>query len=200
MKLREHPRSSEFSAWLAKQMSNATTFSGEFYRVAGPRHTTAKDIVSGIGAYKTGGRWNPPGVMNLVYLSVESETALREANEHFRYHGLPVWKGMPRVVVAVRAALDAVLDLTTAAAASSLPEPLQSLLAEDWRAIMVRGDEATSQAIGRAAYQAGVQALLVPSKPDPNGVNLLVFPEHLAKKSQLEVLNPDDLDKLGKTS
>jgi RES domain-containing protein len=200
VKLREHPRSTELSAWFAEQVSNAKPLSGEFYRVAGPRHTTAMDIISGMGAFIGGGRWNPPGVMNVVYLSVESETAMREANEHFRYHNLPIWTGMPRIVVAIRAALEAVLDLTSIAAAGLLPESMQSLLAEDWRAIMGRGDVATTQAMGRAAHQAGVQALLVPSKPDPNGINLLVFPERLTQKSRLEVLNAGALDKLGRAS
>jgi RES domain-containing protein len=200
VKLREHPRSPEFLAFFTEQSSNAKPLSGEFYRVAGPRHTTAKDIISGIGAYIAGGRWNPPEVMNVVYLSRDSETALREANEHFRYFNLPVWQGMPRVVVAVRADIESVLDLTTTEAARILPESMKSLLAEDWRAIMDRGDESTTQAIGRIAYQAGIQAILVPSKPDPNGINLLAFPGLLTRKLQLEVLNADALDKLGRVS
>jgi RES domain-containing protein len=136
--------------------------------------------------------------MNVVYLSEQPETALREANEHFRYHNLPLWHGMPRVIVAVRAVLDVVLDLTASEIAGSLPEPMATFLAEDWRAIMNRGDEATAQAMGRAARAAALQGLRVPSKPDPTGINLLVFPDALTEKSRLEVLNADDLDKLGR--
>jgi RES domain-containing protein len=198
--LREHPRSGEFSVWFAKQKSHAKPLLGEYYRVAGPRYTTAKEIISGTGAFIAGGRWNPPDVMNVVYVSDESETALREANEHFRYHNLPVWTGMPRVIVAVRATLGAVLDFTADEVAAALPEPMNSLLAEDWRAIMSRGNEATTQAMGRAAFGAGLEGLLVPSKPDATHVNLMVFPRCFAKSSKLEVLNADELDKLGRPS
>ena len=136
--------------------------------------------------------------MRVVYLSELPETALREANEHLRYHNLPLSKGTPKVVVAIQADLETVLDLTTGQVSNELPETMKTLLAEDWRAIMSRGEEATTQALGRAAFQAGIQALRVSSKPDPTGVNLLVFPELLTKKTKLEVLNADELDKLGR--
>ncbi len=174
--------------------------SGEYYRVAGPRHTTAKDIVSGIGAYRAGGRWNPLKIMKVVYLSREPETALREANEHFRYYRLPISKSFPKVVVAIRIELESILNLTRPAIAKTLPEPMKTLLAEDWRAIMARKEEALTQAIGRVAFEAGFQGLLVPSKLDKRGVNLLVFPERLTNKSTMEVINARELDKLGKPS
>ncbi len=42
--------------------------------------------------------------------------------------------------------------------------------------------------------------MLVPSKTDPNGINLLVFPDSLGKTNKLAVLNHDVLDKLGRPS
>jgi RES domain-containing protein len=198
MKLREHPRSNEFAAWMAGQRANLKPVAGEFYRVAGPAHTTAKELVAGVGAYLAGGRWNPLEVMNVVYLSEDSETALREANEHFRYHRLPIWTGMPRVIVAVRVEIDAMLDLTDPAVAKTLPEPMKSLLAEVWQAIIARGEESSGQAIGRLAYHAKVKALRLPSKPDPHGVNLAIFPQLLTKLDKLEVLNAGELDRIGR--
>ena len=198
MKQREHPRFAEFAAWCAKHASKAKPLTGEFYRVAGPRHTTAKAIVSGIGAFAGGGRWNSPGVMRIVYTSVEPETALREANEHFRYGNMPISKGLPKVIVAFAVTLERVLDFTDATLASVMPESMSSLLAEDWRALMARGEMSSSQAMGRAAFEAGLQGLIVPSKPDPTGVNLLIFPERLTRKCRLKVLNAAELDKLGK--
>jgi RES domain-containing protein len=176
VKLKAHPRYNVFEEWFSAHAGRATRVDGRYYRVAGPRHTTAKEIVQGVGAYVAGGRWNPPEVMNVVYLSVEPETAVREANEHRRHFHLPLWEGMPKVIVAVEVAVDAVIDLTDGAVAADLPEPLTNLLAEDWRAVMARGDEATTQALGRAAFDAKLQGLIVPSKPDSGGVNLLVFP------------------------
>ena len=155
-------------------------------------------IVSGEGGLYGGGRWNSSGAMKIVYLSAAPETALREANEHFRARNLPVSNGFPKVVVSVAVKLERILDFTDPAVVGLMPEAPASLLAEDWRALMARGEESASQAIGRAIFKAGLQGLLVPSKPEPNGINLLVFPDHLTKKCRLEVLNAAELDKLGK--
>ena len=198
MKLRAHPRYSQFKAWFIERAADTIAVAGEFYRVAGPGHTTADEIVEGMGAFKGGGRWNPPRVMNVVYLSREPETAMHEANEHRRYYGLPVWGAMPKVTVAVRVEADSILDLTNPAISADLPEPMANLLSEDWRAIMERAEEPTTQAMGRAAFKAGLKGLMVASKPDPAGVNLVVFPDVLVGKDVLEVLNPQALKKRGK--
>ena len=156
MKLKAHPRYSGFKTWFAGHAGNAIAIADQFFRVAGPRHTTAAEIVEGVGAFKGGGRWNSPRVMNVVYVSRAPETAMFEANEHRRYYGLPVWEGMPKVTVAVRVETDSVLDLTDPAISGDLPEAMANLLAEDWRAVMERGEEPTTQAMGRAAFKAGL--------------------------------------------
>lgn len=196
--MKQHPRYAEFAAWCTIQACKAKPLVGEYFRAAGPRHTTAIDIVSGVGGLKSGGRWNSKGFTKIVYLSVAPETALREANETFRYRNLSVSKGLPKVVVTVAVKLERVLDFTDATLASLLPEMMPSLLATDWRALMARGEESASQAMGRAAYNAGLQGLIVPSKPDPTGVNLLIFPERLTRQCRLRVLNAAELDNLGK--
>ncbi len=56
-------------------------FEGIVYRAHDPRW--AFSPLSGDGAKKTGGRFNPPGLAAL-YLSLEAITALKEAT-----HGLP---------------------------------------------------------------------------------------------------------------
>src|SRR5687767_8840963 len=118
MKLKAHPRFGALRAWFDGNKRFCVDVAGEFYRVAGPRYTTAADIVKGVGAFMGGGRWNPPGVMNVVYLSREPETALHEANEHRRHYRLPLWPDMPKVVVAVRVEAEIILDLTDAAVTS----------------------------------------------------------------------------------
>jgi hypothetical protein len=64
--------------------------------------------------------------------------------------------------------------------------------------MMAKNAEPASQAVGWAAFAAGFQGVKIPSRPDSTGTNLLVFPELLAKGNQLEVLNADELDKLGR--
>lgn len=198
MARRPHPRSTALFKWMAGRKRGARAVDAEFYRVAGPRYTTADEIVSGMGAYFAGGRWNPVEEMKAVYLSREPETAMTESLEHFRYHRLPISQALPKVLVAVAVRLDRLLDLNDPAVADGLPIPLTELLSEDWRAVMAGQKEPGPQAVGRAAFASGIQALAVPSKPAPGGVNLLAFPENLTRRCRLEVLNAKDLEKLGK--
>jgi RES domain-containing protein len=151
-----------------------------------------------MGAYYAGGRWNPVDEMKVVYLSREPETGLTESLEHFRYHGLPISQALPKVLVAVALRVDRLLDPTDPSVVDGLPIPMAELLAEDWRAVMASRKEAGPQAMGWAAFAAGIQAVAVPSKPAPGGVNLLVFPENLTRRCRLEVLDPKVLEKLGK--
>lgn len=77
--------------------------------------------------------------------------------------------------------------------------PISSALPKVMVAVRVKIDmESASQALGWAAYAAGFQGLRVPSKADPKGANVLVFPQNLTRRCRLEVMNADDLDKLGK--
>ena len=46
MKLKQHPRSTDFLKWFTKNKKLAGTLSAVYFRVAGPRHTTATEIVS----------------------------------------------------------------------------------------------------------------------------------------------------------
>src|SRR5262249_8023032 len=136
MPRRPHPRFATLLKWLSRQRHLAMAVNGEFYRVAGPRYTTANDIVCGRGGFIAGGRWHPIGGMKGVYLSQEPETAMTEALEHFRYHLLPISQALPKVMVAVAVRIDRVLDLTDPAVATGLPIPMPELMAEDWRALM----------------------------------------------------------------
>ena len=198
MNLRAHPRYREFKAWFLAHAHEATRVADVFYRIAGPRYTTPADITSGIGAQKAGGRWNPPGLMKVVYLSRTPETALFEANEHARYYGLPLCESMPKVAVSVRVDVDKILDLANPTFHTTLPEPVANVMAEDWREVMQRKKEPIAQAIGRAVYKAGLNGVIVPSKPHPSGINLVLFPAGFTADCSLEVLNPAALEKLGK--
>ncbi len=198
MRLNPHPRYGVFSRWFADHRLDAAPIADVYYRAAGPEHATAEKIVSGIGANITGGRWNPPDVSEVVYASSAPETATAESLEHYRYYHIPVWEGLPKVMIAIRVELSLVMNLTDAAIAADFPEVMATLMAEDWRQVMRDGDEATSQAVGRAAFESGLQGLLVPSKPVPAGANLLVFPRNLNADSKLAVIHPDWLDNPGK--
>jgi RES domain-containing protein len=183
---------------MKSQQEMACPLDAVVFREAGPLHTTAEDIVSGIGSKLSGGRWNPKGNMHVVYTSFDPITASAESVSHFRYYGLPLVKGYPKVTVCVQVKLSNLLDLTTLPLKDLLPVEMKLVLEEDWREIMRQGKESTSQALGRVAYQAKIQGLIVPSNAFPGGKNLLVFRDNLSPEDELRVLDPEKLDKLGK--
>jgi hypothetical protein len=59
---------------------------------------------------------------------------------------------------------------------------------EDWRRMNASGKEALTQAIGRAAFEAGFEGFIVPSAQDKRGQNLAVFQEKLLPGSGLQEL------------
>lgn len=136
--------------------------------------------------------------MRVVYLSRSPETAVTESLAHFRYYNLPMADALPKVIISVEVSLKKVIDLMDAKLKGFVPDAMAHALAEDWRAFNSKGEESTSQAIGWAAFASGLHGIIVPSKPVPGGVNLLVFPEVLTKACRLVLQNEDALDRLGK--
>lgn len=181
-----HPYHEQIAAELQSFMGRVTDWSGEVYRSATPRYCRSNDMVSGLGSAKMGGRWNPPGDLQTVYASLDPETAMAESLATFRYYGWALYEAMPRVFRALEVRLSAVLDL------EDLPQPisgrLEAALAEDWRVLQASGQESLSQAIGHAAFEAGLEGLLVPSHARPGRTNLVAFIQNLQTTSSLRVL------------
>jgi RES domain-containing protein len=173
---------------MSKHAGLAAPWSGEVYRSATPRYARLRDIVSGAGSCKAGGRWNPPGSFPTIYASLEPEAAMSESLATFRYYGWALYDAMPRVFRALEAHLVRVLDLRR----PDLPPFLASWLAEsqreDWRALQRSGKETASPAIGRAAFSAGLEGLLVPSYASAGKTNLVAFPGNFASESSIRVI------------
>jgi RES domain-containing protein len=129
-----------------------------------------------------------------VYASLEIATATEEALAHHRYFGFPEETALPRVMVAIRTNLQRVLNLADPKPRRSLGVNRGRLVGEDWRALNTRGREALTQAVGRLAWEAGWEGLLVPSSADAGGVNLVVFPGNVVPPdSYLLIVNRDQL-------
>lgn len=189
-----HADSDRLARAVAKCVGLAVPWSGTLYRSASPRYANKDDLTTGAGSKATGARWNPPDSFRAVYASVEVETALDEVLAHFRHYGLPIAKAMPRVIVSLEATLQRVLDFSDGATRRALGVSEQRLLSEPWREVQKKGKEALTQAVGRLAYGAGVEALLVPSAARKGGHNLVIFPANLdAPGSWLKIINRDDL-------
>ena len=193
---------SDFDRLLAvvlRLKTDAVSWQGHAYRVVGPRYLSPADIISGIGAMKGGGRWNPVGLFRTVYASLTPEAATAEALAHNRHYGIPDYQQLPRVLVSLEVSLAQVLDLTDAHVRRRVKTSLVRMMAEDWRAAQDAGQEALTQAIGRAAFEAGYEGMLVPSRSVRSAVNIALFVEQLKPTSRLDVLNPDVLLRLSGT-
>ena len=147
----------------------------------------SRDLLSGEGVRRHGGRWNPSGLFAAVYASLSPETALAEALGRFREYGVSVAEAMPRVLTALEIEIEALADLTSPAARQALRVSRRRMRREDWRRAMEEEREAITQAIGRAAFERGLEGLLVFSAPDPAGRNLVLFPARLRPGSRLRV-------------
>ena len=166
----------------------AAPWSGEVYRSATPRYARAADIVTGLGSGKLGGRWNPPGGFATVYASLQPEAAMSESLAAFRYYGWALHDAMPRLFRSLAVSLVLVLDLRQPALAPELAGWMERIRHEDWRALQQAGREPASQMLGRAAFAAGLEGLLVPSFAAADTTNLVAFPGNFAAASSIRVI------------
>ncbi len=118
---------------------------------------------------------------------------MAEALQTFRYYGWEISGAMPRVFVSVRCSFQALLDLTDGSIRQRLGVSLQRMIHEDWRQTNVAGRQAITQRIGRCAFEAGLEGILVPSAVDATGKNIVWFPSNLLPASEVAVQNADQL-------
>ena len=133
--------------------------------------------LSSIGSLEKGGRYNPPGVFEALYLSEDPVTALQEV-QIVRVTDAALFgvKSSPRILLSVELTLQAVLDVTPPKVQTKLGTNLQEMTAS-WLAQNASGKEAATQQLGRAAFEhGGIEALVVPSAQDPRRTNMDSIP------------------------
>ncbi|MEE9394709.1 MAG: RES family NAD+ phosphorylase [Planctomycetota bacterium] len=185
-----HPRFNTLKSTLNKLCNERrlSRWHGVLYRFSSPDWASPKDLINGGGGYKYASRWLLPYVANAVFASTEASTALEESLAGTRRLGFPDWKAMPKLVVAIRVKLTSVLDLTQGRIRQRLRLSEGTIQDTDWDGISKHGGEAITQALGRAAFECGLEGILTPSAAWPGGVNLVVFPDNLETKSYLAPL------------
>ena len=142
-------------------------YSGKLYRALNPVY--ARTPLSGEGARRYGGRFNPRGVAAL-YCSLSIMTAIREANQ--------VGSLQPTTLVSYDAAIETVFDSTDANALQAEGYEQTLLSAGSWRDEMEAKGEARTQAFARALIGKGYQGLLVRSfapGASENDINLVLW-------------------------
>ena len=174
-------------------LPKAVEFDDVIYRSCGVRYANEKDFTSGDGAAFVGGRWNPRGVL-AVYGSLDVLTATKEGYQNLAKAGFKGKRIKPRVMAGATVKAKRLLDLTDANIRRKLGFALNELMDEDWQGIQNGGQESWTQAIGRGCRDAGFEGLIVPSARDrPQGKNLVIFPDKLAKGSSCKVIAKNDL-------
>jgi RES domain-containing protein len=161
------------------------------FRCTEPTYATEGDLLTGEGSRINGGRWNPPSSFSTVCAAFSDATALSEAKANHLYYGLDPADALPRVIVAVNVKLAEVLDLTDGMIRKTLGVSATKMRDDDWRALNRRGVESLTQAIGRAACQSSLEALIVPACD--GGKNLVWFPDNLRGASKATIRNAHKL-------
>ncbi len=177
---------------IASLYADANGFDGVLVRNVGAKYASKNNFYSGTGAARTGGRWNRKG-LEAIYTSLDVETATLEAYQDFIYRGFPLTTITPRVTAGAKVTLGKVLDLTNSKTLKKIGFTTKELIGENWRALQKAGEESWTQAIGRGAYHAKFEGLLVPSARKEGASNLVILPRRLTKTSKIEILGADQL-------
>lgn len=142
-------------------------FAGTLYRALNPLY--AREPLSGEGASRFGGRFNPRGTPAL-YLTFAISTAIREANQ--------VGDLQPTTIVAYRAQLTNLFDSRDTAALAAHGLTPDALADPGWREAMRDRKNALTQAFALRLIAAGHPGLVVRSfarGAGPDDLNLVLW-------------------------
>jgi RES domain-containing protein len=138
------------------------------YRALNP--VWVSDPLSGEGARRHGGRFNPKG-MAALYATLDPVTAVREVSQI----GQPL---QPTILVSFRADVEPVFDATDPKALDGQGMTPEALAADDWRVFMAKGEDAPTQRFAHRLAQAGFAGMLAPSYArlaPPQARNLILW-------------------------
>lgn len=177
-----------------------TSVEGPFHRAVQARWLYAvasagrvPNILSGVFAFRAGGRFNPPESFPATYVACDPLTAMAEAEAAFVRSGVitKVAPSRPYTVVPIDGTVHDVLDLTSSSVQDLLTATVTELIAP-WRPYQLRKEEAPTQRLGRCAYESRrIQGILAPSNKRPGGMCLVAFPERLRSPSNLQVVDEE---------
>jgi len=171
----------------ALERAGALSFSGTGYRFVALRYADPERALSGEGAARYGGRYNPVGVRT-VYLSEDARTAVAETGYGVSLGGRFAAKDREaRLLLAVEFRLQRVLDLRDPEVLAALGLEPGDLVAPGWRDALRRGQRPPTHALALAALEVGFEAILAPSAVVPGAYNLAVYVERLLPGSALRL-------------
>ena len=193
MNVRPNPRYAEFVYRIGKISPKPAPWAGVTFRSVELEYATSKQILSGEGSFRFGGRWNAPKTFPVIYSSTQPGTAVEEAFQLAADYELTPNDLKPRITCGVEWNLSRVLNLAGANLPGSLN--LAKWMLEDFSRINDSGFETLCQAFGRAARNSGLNAIFCPSARVTDGVNLVVFPDRLRRGDTIRLLGEEELQK-----
>jgi RES domain-containing protein len=137
----------------------------------------SRDCLSGEGARRFGGRWNPPASFPTIYTSLELATAIAELERLMQRQGRTLRDLLPRRICEIDAVFSSVLDLRTSDSLAAVGLNLD---------LVRRNDLARCQTVGQAAHQLGFEGIVMPSASE-SGTNLAIFELNIRPESRVEV-------------
>lgn len=146
-------------------------FSGTVYRICSARHRG--NVVSTRGSILHGARYNIRGYFGALYTSLSKETARREMA---RYFTVPPIGGFVEVSIGLK--LSRLVDLTN--------RRLLRKAQVAWEQL-IETQSIVTQEIGLRAWEAGIEALLVPSAANPAESNLAVLLDNQSPQWRVEL-------------
>lgn len=155
-------------------------WSGTCFRYTGAH----RDPLSGEGARRFGGRWNPPLLFSAIYLADSAQACMVEVERAAQTASTTAEKMLEAAyrLHTVDATDLAVLDLTTPEAREAVGLEDDDIYGDDWSAC---------QAVGHAAWFLHVQGVLVPAA---GGIGLVITAyEQRTRPGQLQLSRSEDL-------
>jgi len=156
-------------------------FQGLLYRALNPVY--AREPLSGEGARRHGGRFNPKG-MTALYMSLSVLTAIREANQ--------VGTLQPTTLVAYEADIGPIFDAMDPTALRRESLTPEAIADPSWRFIMARGSKAPTQLLAERLRDDGYAGLQVQSfakGAGPDDVNLVLWTWGAELPTQLVIVD-----------
>ena len=142
--------------------------------------------LSAVGSILMGGRYNPKGAFEILYLAENATTALLEvqfaASSGGRFQAEPK---DPYVIFSVTFELQRLVDLHDSKNLADLGLTSADLR-KPWRLKQMRSERVLTQEIGRVLLELGYEGFKYPSATDGTA-NLAVFPDNLKPGSYLEI-------------
>ncbi len=165
---------------------HADRYAGPLYRALNPVYM--KEPLSGDGAARHGGRFNPKGTPAL-YTCLDPLTALREVHQ--------VGDLQPTTLVVYRAELSPIFDTRDEAMLEDYGMTQRDLADPNWRSEMLNGRTAHTQRFAEELFTAGFVGLLVRSfASGTTGTNLNIV-LWLWSGPGIELKLVDDENRLG---